>query len=419
VVDAALRLWMENRSLLTPEAMQLQVEDKDDFELHGTSADEVTAFYVEVMESRQEDKNVKGMRQNVAGQWFRKLSFDANQDEVQALAEAGDTEGAIRASRRAERLTEGGGKPGMTLTSPAPPPLRPAIATGFRELDSKWRGGMHQGLLGVLVAPSNQGKSMVLPFMVATALNAGKNVLVYTTELSEGVWTERMMSALLLEPIDDIDDNFEHFRQLTHQRLSRMDGMGEEETFFAEAKPQERHYEVRYRDAGTLTTATIAGDLEQLQEQGVRIHMVVLDGDDIGVANDKKYDKAYDMYYHIYDQLSALARRKDIAIWTAAQAKREAFKRERQRDGDVADSMWKYRKSDVALGLAQPSDSKTGELLRDGEGKPYVVIAVAKDRYFSSKGHTFYKQALFGERVITPGICSFREYVQGDGKSHE
>lgn len=412
LVDMALKLWMEDRSLLTPEVMLLRSEEAGtDFELHGTSVDEVTAFYLAVATSRQEDKNAKGLRQNVAARWFRQMSLSANIDEVQALSEAGDTEGAIRASRRAERLVAGGGKAGMTFTSPAPPPLRPAIRTGFEELDSKWRGGMHQGLLGVLVAPSNQGKSMVLPALVAEALKQGKNCLVYSTELSEGVWMERVMSALLGVPIDTIDESFETYRQMTHERLNRMAGMAEEETFFAEGQPQERHFEVRYRDAGTLTTASIESDLEELKDKGIRVHMVVLDGDDIGVANDKKYDKAYDMYYHIYDQLSSLAKKKDIAIWTAAQAKREAFKRERQRDDDVGDSLWKYRKADVALGLAQPS-GKDGELKKDGEGKPYIVLIVAKDRYFSTKNMTFYKQARFGDRTVTDGVCGFLPYVK-------
>jgi hypothetical protein len=418
LVEAALKMWMENRSLLTPEVVLSLTEDEGDFALHGTSLEEAIAFYLEVVNSRAKDTDAAGYRQNVAGRWFRQMSLSANIDEVQALSEAGDTEGAIRASRRAERLVAGGGKAGLTFISPAPPPLRPAIRTGFEELDDNWRGGMHQGLIGVVVAPSNQGKSMLLPAMAATALQQGKNVLVYSTELSEGVWLERVMSALLQQPIDTIDDDFETYRQMTFDHLNRMQGMAEDETFFAEHSNGERYFDVRYRDAGTLTTTGIESDLEALRDKGIRIHMVILDGDDIGVANNKKFDKAYDMYYHIYDQLSSLAKKKDIVIWTAAQGKRDSFKRERQRDDDVGDSLWKYRKVDIALGLAQPSD-KTGELKKDGEGKPYIVVVITKDRYFSTKNRTFYRQARFGDRTVTEGVCGFKPYVQTLRKHEE
>jgi hypothetical protein len=241
--------------------------------------------------------------------------------------------------------------------------------------------------------------------MVAEALKQGKNILVYTTELSEGVWLERVMSAYLEVPIDIIDDDFETYRQLTFERLKRLEGMNEDETFFAETGTTERYFEARYRDAGSMTTVKIEADLEELQEQGIRIHMVVLDGDDIGVAYDKKYDNDYGMYYFIYDQLSALASKKDIVIWTAAQAKRTSWNREKQRDDDVADSAMKYRKADIALGLAQPHEK------RDGMGKPYIVMVVAKDRYFSTKDKRVNRQARFGDREITDGVCSFNPYV--------
>lgn len=413
LVAAVVRLWMEDHSLLTPEVMILLFEENSsEFQLHGTTPEEAAAFYLEVHERHVEDKLAQGKRQNVAMRWFRQMSLTMTIDAVQALSEAGDTEGAIRASRQVERLAAGGGgKPGITLVSDAPPPLRPAIHTGFEELDRKWRGGIHQGQLGMVVAPSNQGKSMLLPVFVAEALRQNKNILVYSTELSEGVWLERVMSAYLDVSIDAIDEKFEDYRQIMATRLTRLEEMSEEETFFTKGTNTERYIEIRYRDAGTLTTIKIESDLEELQEKGIRIHMIVLDGDDIGVAFDKKYDKAYDMYYYIYDQLSALAKKKDIVIWTAAQAKREAFRRERQRDDDVGDSLWKYRKSDLVLGIAQPSDNKKGDLLLDGAGKPYVVMVVAKDRYFSSKNFTVKRQARFGDRVLTDGVCGFSPYV--------
>ena len=73
---------------------------------------------------------------------------------------------------------------------------RNPITTGWKNIDEVSKGGLGEGELGVVVAPTGAGKSMVLVHLGAQALKAGKNVLHYTLELGDTVVASRYDSAI-------------------------------------------------------------------------------------------------------------------------------------------------------------------------------------------------------------------------------
>ena len=73
---------------------------------------------------------------------------------------------------------------------------RDPITTGWKDIDDISKGGLGKGELGVVVAPTGAGKSMVLVHLGAQALKAGKNVLHYTLELADTVVGGRYDAAI-------------------------------------------------------------------------------------------------------------------------------------------------------------------------------------------------------------------------------
>ena len=60
---------------------------------------------------------------------------------------------------------------------------RNPVATGWKYIDDLCKGGLGSGELGVVIAPTGAGKSMVFVLMGAQALKQGKNVIHYNIEL--------------------------------------------------------------------------------------------------------------------------------------------------------------------------------------------------------------------------------------------
>ena len=76
------------------------------------------------------------------------------------------------------------------------PRFRKPVTTGWKEIDDISKGGLGSGELGVVVAPTGAGKSMVLVHLGAQALKDGKNVIHYTLELGDTVVACRYDSAI-------------------------------------------------------------------------------------------------------------------------------------------------------------------------------------------------------------------------------
>lgn len=85
-----------------------------------------------------------------------------------------------------------------TLTS------RDPVSTGFERVDEICKGGLGKSELGVVIAPTGAGKSMVLVHLGAQALKQGKTVVHYTLELQDTVVGNRYDSCISEIPLGDL-----------------------------------------------------------------------------------------------------------------------------------------------------------------------------------------------------------------------
>ena len=396
IVAEAKRLWEEEKSLLTPDVLLIRTEEAN-FEAWGTSQEEVASIYLDINGARTWDDTDAEALRNIARKWLRALRLARGLEEASEAMEAGDYESAERSMSRGKHASSGF-VPGMTWGPKSFPPQRRAVPTGIKRLDRWWLGGLHLGQLAFVLAPTNTGKSMLLPFFTAAALRLKMNVLYYTTELTQADVFKRVLSALVQVPINDILD----LPEAEAQALARIErGMLADE---GELNEDKGFFETRFRDPGSMTAADIAADLEELQERGIRIHLVVIDGDDLTLGGTgRKYDKFYEAYKEVYAQLSSLAKTWDVAIWTAAQAKLQAYKKAYLDGTHVADSLWKIRTSDMGLGINLTEKQKDAE-----QDRPYMQVVVVKDRHYGTRDRGIRLFPEFGFKGTT-GTVGFEQ----------
>ncbi len=90
---------------------------------------------------------------------------------------------------------------------------RNAVTTGWTEIDALARGGLGRGELGVVIAPTGAGKSMVLVHLGTQAVKAGKTVVHYTLELQDTIIASRYDSCLTGVSLNDLHDFKDHIAE--------------------------------------------------------------------------------------------------------------------------------------------------------------------------------------------------------------
>jgi len=402
ILATALEEWDKHKSLLLPPNAAIRLEQAH-LERWGTTAEEAGDLYAELYLSWDYDDDNIGALRAIAAEWFKQQFAGQILDEGSELLGEGNIEAAEKALRQAGRSLVDPPKRGLQLADLLRlPPERPAVPTGLEYFDRHWRGGPKHGHLCMVIAPSNAGKSVYLPYITGTAIKANRAVLYYTSELSEATIAKRIASALSGRPWSDLNDwsavqdVVKAIDERIFLRSSRGDDEGASGAFL----------EVRYRDATSMTIRDLESEIEDFAEQGIRLNVVVLDGDDLIMA-DGKHDSLYGAYLETYTRLSELAERKDIVIWTAAQGTRDSFKRAIIEARDVGDSIAKVRKSTLAVGMNMPFKDI------DEDGRPIMTFSIIKDRHYDTRGkHVTYTPGFGNDK--TPGISRFTPYHRPD-----
>ena len=384
LVALAKTYWEEQKAILTPQAMMLVVNEGD-AQRFGTTEDAAFSVYADVYDRFDFSEADLPVFRLAAAKWFRTLSLSQRLDEAADALEKGELDDADKALRDGYRALTPmqRGKNLTNIRNTIALTFPPACPTGFEIVDKAWVGGIHLGMLGLVLAPWNTGKSMMMAVLAAQALLDNKNVLYYSTELDEDTVLRRVASAIVRKPINNMTpqeawDGVEKSFALRAERASAEEG-GARIPWF----------EVMYRDALSLSVKDIEADLEMLDEEGHRPHLVILDGDDIRAP--RKFDSGYEMYLQIYTDLSTLAMRKKIAIWTAAQGTRQSATKRVVRGHHAADSIAKLRKSDLGISMQH-----TGHDM-DDSGRPIMVFSIIKDRFFGQKDQMFRAEMKFGQ----------------------
>lgn len=181
------------------------------------------------------------------------------------------------------------------------------VSTGWDVVDKLIQGGHGRKELGVVIAPTGAGKSMVLSHLGAVAVMAGLNVVHYTLELNDDVVARR------------------YDAKITGFTLNSLKGLKDE--VFEKVSQVPGRLLVKYYPTRTASTETIRNHLTRLKQRDFEPDLVIVDYGDLLRPMRFEKEKRTELET-IYEDLRAIAGEFDCPVWTASQTNRSGLNAE-------------------------------------------------------------------------------------------
>jgi replicative DNA helicase len=215
---------------------------------------------------------------------------------------------------------------------------RNPISTGWEKIDALTKKGLGSGELGVVIAPTGAGKSMVLAHLGAHAVKAGKNVVHYTLELSESVTGQRYDSCISGIPLST----------LFHQKDEVLESISEIEGSLI----------IKEYPTKSASTSTIRSHLEKLKKKNHKIDMILVDYADLLKSTTNFKEKRNELE-SIYENLRAIAQENKCPVWTASQTNRTGLNAEIVTMESISEAFNKCFVSDFICSISRTIKDKT------------------------------------------------------------
>lgn len=224
---------------------------------------------------------------------------------------------------------------------------RNPISTGWGEIDSICRNGLGCGELGVVIAPTGAGKSMVLTHLGAHALMKGVNVVHYTLELSETTIASRYDSCITGVPLNDLFS----FKELIFDKVEDISG-----------KLIVKEYPTK-----SASTRTLRNHLEKLTNRGIDPGLIIVDYGDLLRPVVVRKEKRNELE-SIYEELRGLAQEYSCPIWTASQTNRSGLNAEVITMESISEAFNKCFVADFICTVSRTAEDKVSN-----SGRVYVA----------------------------------------------
>ena len=178
---------------------------------------------------------------------------------------------------------------------------RDPISTGWPRMDEIVKGGLGKSELGVVVAPTGAGKSMVLVHLATQALLKGKTVVYYTLELKDTVVGQRFDCCITDVPLN------EHMQR--------------QKEIIAKVKDLEGTLIIKEYPTKSASVSTLKNHIEKLRKRGIEPDMILVDYADLLRPPRATGEKRHELE-ETYEGLRGLAQSYEIPCWTASQTNR-------------------------------------------------------------------------------------------------
>ena len=230
------------------------------------------------------------------------------------------------------------------------PKFRNPITTGWNDIDAITGGGIGKSELGVVIAPTGAGKSMVLVHLGSQALKEGKTVVHYTLELQDTVIATRYDSCITGYPLSDIIN----FKEEVYEEIKNIDG-----SLIVKEYPTK-----------SASTNTIRAHLSRLVKRGITPGMVIVDYADLLKPVQARKEKRNELE-SIYEELRAISTEFECPIWTASQTNRSGLSAEVITMEQISEAFNKCFVADFIFSVSRTIEDK-----QNNQGK----IFIAKNR---------------------------------------
>jgi replicative DNA helicase len=217
------------------------------------------------------------------------------------------------------------------------PKHRMPVSTGWSEIDSITGGGLGKSELGVVIAPTGAGKSMVLVHLGVEALRAGKNVIHYTLELQDTVVANRYDSCLTGYPLTDIKD----FKEEVLEEVKKIEG-----------KLIVKEYPTK-----SASTNTIKSHLARLKKRGIKPGMIIIDYGDLLRPVVVRKEKRNELE-SIYEEMRGISTEFSCPVWTASQTNRSGLNAEVITMESISEAFSKCFVADLIFSVSRTIEDK-------------------------------------------------------------
>ena len=228
---------------------------------------------------------------------------------------------------------------------------RDPIATGWDEIDTLLQGGLGNGELGVVIAPTGAGKSMALVHLGTQAIKAGKTVVHYTLELQDTSIGIRYDSCITGVSLSELHS----FKEMIYEKVQEIEG-----------KLIIKEYPTK-----SATTQTIKTHLEKLKQKDIKVDMILVDYGDLLKPIIATREKRHDLE-SIYEELRATAQEHKCPVWTASQTNRSGLNAEVITMESISEAYSKCFVADFIFSVSRTIDDKNNDTGR---------LFVAKNRF--------------------------------------
>jgi len=216
---------------------------------------------------------------------------------------------------------------------------RNPVSTGWARIDPLLKGGLGRGELGVVIAPTGAGKSMVLTHLGAQALLSGKTVVHYTLELSDTVVASRYDSCITGVHLKDL--------------------IPLKEKIYEEIKEIPGRLIVKEYPTRSATIQTLKSHLEKLKNRGISPGVIIVDyGDLIKPVSYKKEEKRHQLET-IYEELRGISQIYECPVWTASQTNRSGLNAEVITMESISEAFNKCFVADFIFSLSRTIEDKS------------------------------------------------------------
>ena len=229
---------------------------------------------------------------------------------------------------------------------------RNPVTTGWTKIDKITKGGLGQGELVVVVAPTGAGKSHVLVHLGAQALKQGKNVVHFTLELADTSVAQRYDACLTGIPLDELinqkDEVYDTIKDIDGQLI------------------------VKEFPTKSASTTTLKNHLEKIRQTEMEIDMIVVDYGDLLKSSivRKNSEKRHELE-SIYEELRGLGQEFGCPIVTASQTNRKGLNEEVITMESISEAFNKCFVADFIISLSRTIKDRNCNIAR---------IFVAKNR---------------------------------------
>tara|TARA_Y100000310_G_scaffold344674_1_gene458711 strand:+ start:1207 stop:2577 length:1371 start_codon:yes stop_codon:yes gene_type:complete len=224
---------------------------------------------------------------------------------------------------------------------------RNPVSTGWDLMNNLTRGGLGQGELGVVIAPTGAGKSMALVHLGAQAVMEGLTVVHYTLELQETVVATRYDSCITGIDLNELYNR----KDDVLERIKNLDG-----------KLIVKEYPTK-----SASIQTLRNHLEKLKRRGENVDMIIVDYGDL-LRPVRFLKERRNELESIYEELRGMAQIFKCPIWTASQTNRSGLNAEVITMESISEAFNKCFVADFIFTISRTIEDKN-----NNEGRAYIA----------------------------------------------